>query len=262
MAKKSIDSENGTWHGIKKFAWCGYDWIARPLWGDHHPESVYDWYDQDAYEIQKDGTIILKIKDNPRTFINEDGEYVTKPWGVGWVRTTSEFKYGIFEWDMRLPYGKYLWPALWMGSDEMWPPEIDCMEGWSDESPKYIKNLIFVNIKPTTHWGTKENKKMESKNNVLRCYIKGGKEFDHYKVVWTPDSVDIWYNNHKVKSFTNKDMLEQMNKVSMHVIMSTGPYGKFDKAMFDEYTKNGIEMAVRNFKYTPYEIINNGKKPR
>ena len=232
------------------------------MWGKHHPEHELEWYDQEAYEILPDGTLILKITDNPKTFVNEDGEYVAKPWGIGWVRTINEFKYGTFEWDMRLPRGKYMWPALWLGSDSIWPPEIDCMEGWSEENPDYIKRLIWVNIKPTVHWGTKRDVKHETKNNNLRCVIKGGDKFDHYKAIWTPEYVEIWYNNTKIKRFTDKDMLDQMNTVSMHAIMSTGIYGKFNRNMYKEYASNGIEMAVRNFKYTPASIVNQGKKPR
>ena len=251
----------GEWNGIKTFNWCGYDWIARPLWGEHHPEDNIKWYDQDAYEILRDGTLVLKVTDNPRVFVNEYGEHVCKPWGIGWVRTTDEFKYGTFEWDMRLPFGRFMWPALWFEADKSWPPEIDCMEGWSEDTTNYVKNLIFVNIKPTMHWGDKRDVQHETKNNNLRCWIKGGDKFDHYKTIWTPEYVEIWYNNHKVKRFTNKNMLEHLNSVSMHPIMSTGMYGKFDRSMYNEYTEKGIEMAVRNFKYTPY-VVNNNKKPR
>lgn len=252
---KSVEKKN-EWHGINAFNWCGYQWIARPLWGLHHKNDKLSWYDEDAWYITSDGTLVLQIMDNPRSFV-EDGENVTIPWGRASVRCTKEFKYGTFEWDMRLPYGKYLWPALWLSSDTSWPPEIDCMEGWSGDNPDYVKMLLFKNIKPTMHWSencdSKNGKHLEeTKNNTCRWWIKGGKEFDHYKVIWTPDYVEVWYNNHKIKKFTDREMLKHMNSVEMHPIMSTHMYGKFDRSMYTEYRKNGIEMAVRNFKYTPY----------
>lgn len=245
-----------TWNGIRTFEWCGYEWIARPLWGDHHPEEKLCWFDQDAYEILDDGTLILKITNNPRIFNQEDGTKIMKPWGKCHVRTTKEFKYGTFEWDMRLPYGRQMWPALWFASDTSWPPEIDCMEGWSKNTTNYVKRLLWKNIHPTMHWSANcdpehGEHRHEEKFNTLRCWLKGEGKFDHYKTIWTPDYVEIWYNNHKIKRFTDKEMLEHMNKVNFHAIMSSNINDEFNDEMYEEYKEKNIEMAVRNFKYTP-----------
>lgn len=267
MARKQKETERkNEWHGIKTFSWCGYDWIARPLWGDTHPNDPLTWYDQDAWEINGDGTLVLKINDKPRTFIDDNGNETTKPWGRASIRSTMEFKYGTFEWDMRLPYGRKLWPALWLASDTSWPPEIDCMEGWSNDNPDYVKRLLFKNVHPTIHWSSDCDDKngehrQESKNNIWRWWLKGGTNFDHYKVVWTPDYVEIWYNNHKINRFTNKEAIRHMNMVEMHAIMSVGPQSGYTKEMYDEYVGNGIEMAVRNFKHTPMNG-NNGMLKR
>ena len=125
--------------------------------------------------------------------------------------------------------------------------------------------LIFRNIHPTIHWsGNCDSKngehKDEPKFNTLRWWLKGGRNFDHYKVVWTPDYIDIWYNNHKVNRYTNAEAIRHMNMVSMHPIMSTGPQKGFTDEMYDEYMHNGIEMAVRNFKYTPLEGNNKASR--
>lgn len=254
----------GEWHGIKTFKWLGREWAARPLWGETHPQDETTWYDQeDAWDIDSDGTLVLKTLLKPRTFIREDGAEVTKPWARAFIRSTEEFGHGTFEWDMRLPYGRKMWPALWLASDTEWPPEIDCMEGWSNDNPNYIKCLLFRNIHPTIHWsenGDAEHggHRQECKYNTPRWWLKGGSNFDHYKVVWDPGYVEIWYNSHMVKRYTNPEATGHMNKVRMHAIMSSGPQAGFTEEMYREYQDKGIEMAVRNFRYTPLD--NNSTK--
>lgn len=244
-----------TWNGIRTFDWCGYKWVSRPFWGEHHPLEPICWFDQNAFEILEDGTMILKITHNPKTFVI-DGVEVTKPWGKCHIRTINEFKYGVFEWDMRLPYGRYMWPALWFATDTSWPPEIDCMEGWSENKTNYIKRLFWRNIRPTMHWSEDCNPcsgehMSEGKFNIWRWWLKGGKHFDHYTTIWTPDYIEIYYNNHKVNRFKNKEMLKHMNMVNFHVIMQSNVNDEFTVEMYNEYKQKNVEMAVKNFKYTP-----------
>lgn len=261
MAKTKDDKKaQEKWNGIETFSWCGYKWISRPLWGIRHEFEKLIWYDKDAYEILADGTLVLKIRENPKEFTNSDGSVTTIPYGRCSVRSVDEFKYGTFEWDMRLPYGRRLWPSLWFATDSSWPPEIDCMEGDSGDNPKYIKKLIWKDVRPNVHWSkgcdAKNGEHLSSPCGMpCRFWFKGVGKFDHYKVVWTPDYVDIWYNNHRFKRFDDREMLDHFNMVSMHPIMGTAVYNGFTEEMFREYKEKGIEMAVRNFKYTPY---NNG----
>lgn len=244
----------GKFDNFETIKWCGYEWIKRPLWGDNHPNEDMVWYDQDCATINSDNHIVLNIKRNPKTFNVPNRGEVTKEFGRGSVRTTEEFKYGTFEWEMKVPEGKYVWPALWLSSDFSWPPEIDCMEGWSGDNPLYIKRCLWRNIKPTMHWSENcddvNGKHLEeTKNNTWRWWLKCT-DFDKYKVEWTPKYVDVYYNGHKVKRFNNTEMLEHMNKpeVKMHVIMSINAYSKFPKYYFDFWP-----MIVKSFKYTPYE---------
>lgn len=241
-----------------KIEWCGYKWIKRPFWGDNHPDEKNSWFDKDCTEIDGDNNIILNIKKNPKMCDVLGQGQIMKEFAKGFVRTTEEFKYGTFEWEMKVPEGKYLWPALWLASDYSWPPEIDCMEGWSGTSPKYIKKLLWRNIFPTMHWSENCDSKngkhiQEGKSRVWRCWLKCN-DFDKYKIVWTPDYVDIFYNGHKVKRFNNKEMLEHMNKpeVKMHAIMSVSFHGRFEET-YDEIGVKNKPMVVKSFKYTPLQ---------
>lgn len=241
---------------METVTWGGYDWYTRPLWGQHHPAEKHTWYDPDCIKLQDDGSIVLDIHYNPRTFIDNDGNKVTKDFGVVQMRTIREFTYGTFEWEMKTMEGKYVWPALWLASNYSWPPEIDCMEGWSNENANFTKRLFWVNIKPTMHWS--ENcdpkngeHKSDNRKNICRCRIKQN-DFNKYKVVWAPDYVDVYYNDYKVKRFTNKEMLAHFNKpeVHMHVLMSSGFYSDFPKH-YKDYVNRNKPMIVKSFKYTP-----------
>lgn len=247
-------AKNKEWNGIETFNWQGFDWIKRPLWGINHTKDDLTYIDENMVTISNEGYLVLDFQNNPKPLPSADGSIIEKQYGRASCRCVDEFKYGTFEWEMKCPYGNYLWPALWFESDYSWPPEIDCMEGWSEKSPKYIKKILFRNIKPTMHW-SKDGKHMEeTKNNVLICNLKCGDNFDKYKVVWSPKYVKVFYNNILIKKFTNKDMLDEMNKqeVKFHPVMSIKPYGKFSKSDYENYIKNyNNKMIIKSFKYLP-----------
>lgn len=245
----------GQWHGIEidSFNWQGYDWTKRPIWGEHHSGDDFTWYDSALPRVLANGDLLLPIAFKPRVF-DVNGRNVEKPWARCCIRTIEEFKYGTFEWEMKCPEGKWQWPALWLASDMSWPPEIDCMEGWSADTRDYVKLLLFRNIKPSIHWTEPDGSHgFKTKHNILKCRLKCGKAFDKYKVVWTPDCVDIWYNKTRVAHFTEKKLLDMLNHpdCKMHAIMSSGPYDKFDRSEADRLDTDGRQMLVRSFKYTP-----------
>lgn len=209
-------------NGIEYFKWSEQRWIKRPIWGIMHPEEPYTWFDPDCISIDDSNCANIQFKRNPVEIKVEDKTY-NPVLGNGWMESTVEFKYGVFSWDAILPVGRNLWPALWLASDYSWPPEIDCMEGWSNNNPKYIKRFLFRNIKPTTHWtNTMGEHLQETKNNICRFILHPGKKVDNFKVVWTRDYVDVLYNNIRVKRFNDKELLAQLNQkdVFMHPIMS------------------------------------------
>ena len=238
-----------------KVEWCGYKWIKRPLWGDNHQAERHCWYDQECIDFN-DGNVVLNLRRNPKLCDVPNEGQVLKEFGKGSMRTIEEFKYGTFEWEMKVPEGKYLWPALWLASDYSWPPEIDCMEGWSKENPKYVKRLLWKNIRPTTHWSANcdpvnGEHKSEAKFNVWRWWLKCD-GFDNYKVIWTPDYVDVFYNNHKVQRFQDREMLRHMNlpEVKMHAIQSININESFVD-YYDDYVRRNKPMIVKSFKHTP-----------
>lgn len=241
---------------MRTINWCGYEWYTRPLWGAHHPDEEHTWYDPDCIRICDDGSIILDIQYNPKEFTDKNGNKITKDFGIVQMRTKQEFKYGTFEWEMKTMKGKFVWPALWLGSNYSWPPEIDCMEGWSNKNGTFTKRLFWVNIKPTIHWSencdAKNGKHLSAhKENICKSRIKQN-DFNKYKVVWAPNYIDVFYNDYRIKRFNKPEMLEHFNKpeISMHVLMSSGFYSDFPN-FYNYYRDKNSPMIVKNFKYTP-----------
>jgi beta-glucanase (GH16 family) len=45
------------------------------------------------------------------------------------------FEYGYIQITAEIPFGKGLWPALWLGgTNQKWPPEVDIFEHWNSQS--------------------------------------------------------------------------------------------------------------------------------
>lgn len=251
--KNISDKPMTEFHSILTFFWQNHYWIKRPLWGTVHPDDYRSYMDEDLPYVEN-GDLVLPVK---RMKKPREG----RPFGRSVVRTVEQFKYGTFEWEVILPSGEYVWPALWLSSDQGWPPEIDALEGWSGNSPNYIKRLLFKNIKPTMHWsGNADEKtgkhKSETKDNVWRWLIKDGASINKIKVVWTPNYVDVYYNGIKVKRFNDPEMLKHFNKegYKMHAKMSMNIYGepwilaaKGEK----EDPKITRDFVVKSFKYYP-----------
>ena len=237
-------------NGIRVIRWSGYEWLCHPIWGDYHPDDTLDWYDETLPYIADNGNLMLPLAYRPRTVAEGD----TRTWAVCKIRTEKEFRYGTFEWEAKLPRCRWIWPALWLTAANDWPPEIDCMEGWTDNTLDYRRGLIFREVKPTVHWhGRDRSHEHKSKNNILFCRLRGGDKFDRYKVVWTPDYVDIYYNDKEIKRFKDKVMLAEFNKpeTEMHPVISFGVYGDFDISAFDEMKLSGWPFEVKSFRYTP-----------
>lgn len=230
------------------FYWKNIEWLVTPKWGETHPNESLYWWGEKAVNFNNNGEVVLDILYNPKLFDN-----IMKPYNTGFIRSTLEYGYGIYEWDVTMPQGKHLYPALWMAADEEWPPEIDCMEGYSNSNSSYIKNLLFVNVKPNVHWlDNNLIHKDNLKNNILFCTLRPKKK-NHYKVILKPDEVSIWYNSFCVAKYNDKEMLQHFNKenIKWHININTGIQRNFTIEDYYDYKKKGKPMIVHNFSFTP-----------
>jgi beta-glucanase (GH16 family) len=213
-------------------------------WGNYHPGDLNQWYDPSAV-ILNDNGLNLNITQNTIdvTSYNVDGQtkdnqpVVTIPHGVGLVVSKQAYKYGIYEWNIILPIGAQLWPAIWISCRDSWPPEIDILEGYSEDNSKYGKS-----INSNIHCGTTSQ----------THYAVGG--FNHHGLFtdqknlnlildWTKDYIKIYYNGFLCRIVKDPDDLKWFNDVNMLIIMNTALRTNVKSSV------NVTPLIVENFKY-------------
>jgi len=241
----------------KNINWSGYEWITQERWGNIHPDKTYNWYDPSAIEI-REGDLILKSHYNPKKF-TVNNKKITSNYGVGLVSNTTEFGYGYFEIEAKLPTGKNLWPAFWMWSFDSWPPEIDILEGYSSiKKPSYFKLYLnsllgFWNVQTNFHYTEsinskeKENKSIGGKTHWFG-FKNPQKHFIKYGCLWEENQIVFYYNGRRVRTIKDKNMLDSLKGTKMNIILNNHireDIGDFGTS----------EFIIKSFKYTELNKI-------
>jgi beta-glucanase (GH16 family) len=190
----------------------------------------------------------LQTKRHERYKETENGSQVTiyhNKIGVGLVSSENTFTYGTYEADVMLPKGTGLFPAFWLYSASTWPPEIDIFEAWSRKSGLYTsKGLPYFSLASNVHYGEEPNHPhIKSKSHLV--FKKFDECFINFRLEWTPDRIEIFYNSRSVRKVTDQNILDWFNRdPSMWVIFNNGIEEE------SLYTNDSV-MQVKNFKYTP-----------
>jgi len=233
------------------FKWKNNKWNVGLWWGDHHPDRDVFWYG-DSVSKDSDGNLVLDVVRHPKEFDGKMYHY-----SVGCVQDVNDYKYGLFRWWCKLPKGKGVWPALWLASRQSWPPEIDCMEGWSrTDKATYRKGLFKFNIHPTVHWGDTENHKQNRGRRAGLLSLCEDK-VNEFAILWLPKYVFVLYNGWVVGQFNDKEMLKQLNEegITMSPIMSINVTPNGESFDYQDYLKNGSPMIVYDYEYIPLEKV-------
>lgn len=176
-------------------------------WQPYHPDHLHQWYDSDLIESTDEGLeFYAKVK--PRYFPELKK---TIQVAIGKVRSKQSFSYGVFVFIAKLPAGRGLWPAIWLTGENTWPPEIDIMEGYSNDT------IDFDNYKML-------QSNIHTSKGQFGAYThrsKNAEEFMEYALWWTKDFIRIYYNGYKVLDVTNKKVLDSMND-RMKIVIGTG----------------------------------------
>jgi beta-glucanase (GH16 family) len=227
--------------------WSGYNWITQERWGNIHPDKSYNWYDPSAVEVIGED-LILKTHYNPKEFI-VNNEKIISNYGVGLVSNTTEFGYGYFEIEAKLPAGRNLWPAFWMWSFDSWPPEIDILEAYSSiKKPSYFKLYLdsllgFWNVQTNYHYRTEnENKSVGGKTHWFG-FKNPQKNFIKYGCLWEEDQIVFCYNGRVVRTIKDKKILNSLKGTKMNVILNN--HIREDIGNF-----GSSEFIIKSFKYT------------
>ena len=214
-------------------------------WMPYLPSDMNQWYDPAGTTIDKEGLKLSVTQNtlNVTTYeINGILSYkqpiINIPHGIGTVTSKKAFQYGIYEWNIKLPKGPQLWPAIWLTGRDSWPGEIDINESYSDNSGNYGRNLnsnIHCGSNPENHYSIGANRHglFVDVDKTLNLILH-----------WSTDFIKIYYNGFLCKILTNpKDLAWFNNDPNMLVIMNTGLRTNNKDII------NATPLIIYNFKY-------------
>lgn len=164
----------------------------------------------------------LKFKENPTEIKYWDGTVYHPKYEVPLIKTLESFTYGTFSVEAQLPEGRGLWASLWLTGRDVWPPEIDILEGESNHIGKgsyfrmFQTGFPFINpsYRTTTnvHYRLNEEKKNIGQKNVSVFSIKNPTDnYIKYECEWTPERIVIKYNGKTVRKITDSKIIGFFN---------------------------------------------------
>jgi len=171
----------GTALDTSTWAQC-YPWSpAPPGCSNFGNADEREWYLPS--QVHVDNGLALVAQRTPTQGSDENGNPKTYTCRSGMVTTypSVHLKYGFVQVTARLPFGKGLWPAIWLiPADQSWPPEIDIVEHW-DTQPT---------ARATLHYG-KQNSQQRGTVN----FTDADKGWHTYTLYWTQSRITIYYDN-------------------------------------------------------------------
>ncbi len=210
-------------------------WRIGQAWGDFHSGNPYQYYGKDSVFI-KDDCLVLNQIYSPKKLSNLESDKVYDiPYSVGLITSYDSYGYGFYEFDIELPSGVGLWPAVWLSCVDSWPPEIDILEAYSNEKSKYgfkLQTNLHYGFKHTVAGARNTPTYKPLERLKLSCY-------------WKEDFIKIYYNGHLVRQITSDKILKWFRDKKMTVILNN--------AIRPEYTKD-IESQVSEFKIHSVKI--------
>ena len=180
------------------------------------------------------------------------------------IYSVDTFSYGTYTLKCKFPKGKYVEPAFWLSSADSWPPEIDVFEGYAGCLGGY-NQIPKRRIESNCHFQVYDDEGEEVVKNHEDCggigcswgAVKNPLAVNEYKLVWTPDRIDVYYNNKRVRSFTEWEwpdiFLDLENHPNMHVIINTGLRRQYidNYKVFDNNPAFCPKFRLIDFTYEP-----------
>ncbi len=249
---------------MKKFSWCGYEWISQERWGQIRPSHPYQWYDEDCIRVVS-GDLVLTARNKVKEF-EIDGEKVESKIAIGFASCTEKFGYGEFSVDIKLPKGNNLWCAFWMWAfdkehqEEYEYSEVDCVEAYTDKRGSYFsfdwKNpLGFFRLESNMHYdvgvhGNKRHKQL----GVIKKFLgfssrRFTDRFMNFKMVYTKDYIEVYHAGKLVRRETDREVMKEFGGSPMNVILNYS----FNEHVQWQDVEDSTPMICRNFKFTSYE---------
>lgn len=191
-------------------------WLKRYDFGNISIAQSWQYFSEENVEFTNNG-LNLHQTSKDRTIQYWDGKTYNTIIDTSCITSKKPFGYGLYEFDIQLPKGVGLWPAVWLSCFDSWPPEIDLMEAYSDINGKY-NNRLNTNA----YFGNVEAPKNVNANKSIPIKEKNIYNNINLKLIWNEDKIEYYYNNFKVRTITNKKVLSHFKDKKMTVILGTG----------------------------------------
>lgn len=220
-------------------------WRIGQPWGMFHKDNPTQYYGIDSVYVENDH-LVLDTKYHPKNDLTvwDSEEKYNIPYSVGLISSLDSFGYGFYEFEVDLPKGIGLWPAVWLTAVDTWPPEIDMIEAYSDENSNYGKKF-----QTNLHFDFNPNKKNSgARNHPLPNINKRLK----ISCLWSSDIIKIYYNGYLVRQITSKKVLKWFEDKKMIIVINNALRNEYIKYIDNnEITK----FKVYSVKYWIYEKI-------
>jgi beta-glucanase (GH16 family) len=179
----------GTTLDTSTWAEC-YPWSPMPPGCSNFGNSdEREWYLPSQVHVEN-GMLALAAQRTPTDGSDVDGNPKLYTCRSGMVTTyhSVHFKYGFVRVVARLPFGKGLWPAIWLiPADGSWPPEIDIVEHW-DTQPT---------ARATLHTG-----KQNTQQRGTVYFPDADKGWHTYTLYWTQSRISVYYDGNPALTTT------------------------------------------------------------
>lgn len=165
---------------------------------------------------------------------------VEVPYSCGMIKSKQSYLFGYFHIVAKLPKGNGLWPAIWLTGENSWPPEIDILEGYTNQYPDYRKG-IFKNTKLNSNLHYVDNhmkKEMGAQSHPLP--VDPTEEFISYSCWWTKDFIRIYYDDTLVREITDKVVLDYFSREPMKLIVNNAV-----RKEYLPYISNYSQMVIK-----------------
>ncbi len=170
----------GTALDTSTWAKC-YPWSPMPPGCSNFGNSdEREWYLPSQVRVEN-GMLALVAQRTPTGGSDVNGKPKMYTCRSGMVTTypSVHFEYGFVQVVARLPFGKGLWPAIWLiPSDGSWPPEIDIVEHWDTQTVS----------KATLH--TKQG----AQQRGIVSFPDADQGWHTYSLYWTQSRISVYYD--------------------------------------------------------------------
>ncbi|MEK6828594.1 MAG: glycoside hydrolase family 16 protein [Nanoarchaeota archaeon] len=211
-----------------------------------HPGNIVDhniapvtYYSDDCFEFEN--SIMRQIVKNEFIEIDytdwDDNHYgkFKIPYQIGQIDSSNFFeqKYGYFEIRSKTTAEPGSWPAFWLASTKLWPPEIDVYEIYTGKRGGLTKFSSNFHWKKGGWDRSEKNHKSKVKSHKV---MNTSEDFHTYAVEWNKNRFKIYYDNVLVRVFSNPKALSFF-RFPMHVIIGTGinEHQNPEKAKYPNY---------------------------